>query len=348
MADTLATALAWTEAGRSVALATVASTWGSAPRRPGATMCVSADGEFEGSVSGGCVETAVVEAAQQSLESREPRLLEFGVTNDLAWEVGLACGGSVDVWVQPSPSPALLSRMVAARARGGGGVLAIDLVSAEMSWFSGADRDDGHNGNVTESPVDPLLEPYCVTCLRTGESSVVDADGHRTFLHALVPPLRVVIVGAVHIAQALAPMVIAAGYEVVVVDPRGLFATEERFPGLVVVRAWPAEAFMRLGIDSRTAVVALTHDPKFDDPALSTALRAGAAYVGALGSRRTHAKRVTRLEESGLDPALIQRIRAPVGLDLGGRRPGEIAAAILAEIVRDTGVDGLKQNERST
>lgn len=347
MQDALSSALSWLSEGRSVAIATVVSTWGSSPRRPGSVMCVAADGDFEGSVSGGCVETAVVEAAQEVITSGQPRLLEFGVTNDLAWEVGLACGGSVDVWVQPAPSPALLARMVAARTRGGGGVLAIDLESGENAWHGDPESPAESDGNVTVAGVDSYLKPVFAAAMSSGESSVVEVDGRRVFLHALVPPLRVVIVGAVHIAQAMAPMVVAAGYEVVVVDPRALFATGERFAGVTIVRAWPDEAFEQLGIDGRTAVVALTHDPKFDDPALTTALRAGAAYVGALGSRRTHTKRVERLAESGLEPEFIEQIHAPVGLDLGGRKPGEIAAAILAEIVAETSTSSRKQNQYS-
>ncbi len=165
-------------------------------------------------------------------------------------------------------------------------------------------------------------------------STIVETDGRRIFLHVFNPPVRVVVVGAVHIAQQLAAMTESAGYEVVVVDPRRDFATAERFPGVVMVRAWPEEAFADLGLDRRTAVVTVTHDPKLDDPALRAALASDVFYVGALGSRRTHAARLERLREDGLGEQSLARIHAPVGLDIGARTPGEIAASVLGEIVR--------------
>jgi len=352
MPHPLQTALTWTEAGRSIALATVVSTWGSGPRRPGSVMVVAAEGDFAGSVSGGCVETAVVEAAQAAIESGTPELLEFGVSNDLAWEVGLACGGSVSVWVHPTPSPALLHTMVVAMGRGGGGVMYVDLDGGAAEWWPAGTAADGGGqralyDNVTVTPLGPDMERHCRDALASARAEVVEVEDRRIFLHPIVPPLRVVIIGAVHIAQALAPMVVAAGYEVVIVDPRGLFASEDRFPEVEVIQAWPLEAFRELEIDARTAVVALTHDPKFDDPALAAALEAGAGYVGALGSRRSHEKRTERLLEAGVSEAAVGRIRAPVGLDLGGRAPGEIAAAILAEIIRDTTSSEPYRNQRS-
>jgi xanthine dehydrogenase accessory factor len=164
-------------------------------------------------------------------------------------------------------------------------------------------------------------------------SRVVEGPGGTTFLRVFNPPVRVVVVGAVHVTQALAPMVRLAGYDVVVVDPRAAFATEARFPGVELLRAWPDEALARVGLDRRTAVVTLTHDPKLDDPALVAALRSDAFYVGALGSRKTHAARCERLRGLGLDEAAITRVHAPVGLPLGAVSPGEIAASIVGEIV---------------
>jgi xanthine dehydrogenase accessory factor len=170
--------------------------------------------------------------------------------------------------------------------------------------------------------------------LRHDRSRTVEADGARFFLHAFNPPLRLVLVGAVHIAQPLSRMAALAGWDVTVIDPRGAFATEERFPGITLSDEWPDEAMAALAPDTRTAVVTLTHDPKLDDPALEVALRSPAFYVGALGSRKTHAARVGRLKEAGLDDAAIARIHGPVGLPLGGRAPAEIAVAILAQIVQ--------------
>lgn len=165
-------------------------------------------------------------------------------------------------------------------------------------------------------------------------STILETDDRRIFLHVFNPPVRVVVVGAVHIAQQLAAMTESAGYEVVVVDPRQDFATVERFPGVALVRAWPEEAFADLGLDRRTAVVTVTHDPKLDDPALRASLASDVFYVGALGSRRTHATRLERLREAGFGAEELARIHAPVGLDIGARTPGEIAASVLAEIVR--------------
>lgn len=170
--------------------------------------------------------------------------------------------------------------------------------------------------------------------LRHDRSTTIEAEGRRLFVHAFTPPLRLVIVGAVHIAQHLARIALFSGYEVVLVDPRGAFATAERFPGLTLMEDWPDEALEKLNLDSRTAVVTLTHDPKLDDPALLVALRSEAFYVGSLGSRRTHAKRVERLKEEGLTDEQIARIHAPVGLDLGGRSQAEIAIATMAQIVQ--------------
>lgn len=170
--------------------------------------------------------------------------------------------------------------------------------------------------------------------LRHDRSRTIEADGARFFLHAFNPPLRLVLVGAVHIAQPLSRMAALAGWDVTVIDPRGAFATEERFPGITLSDEWPDEAMAALAPDTRTAVVTLTHDPKLDDPALEVALRSPAFYVGALGSRKTHAARVGRLKEAGLDDAAIARIHGPVGLPLGGRAPAEIAVAILAQIVQ--------------
>lgn len=170
--------------------------------------------------------------------------------------------------------------------------------------------------------------------LRHDRSTTIEADGRRLFVHAFTPPLRLVIVGAVHIAQHLARIALFSGYEVVLVDPRGAFATAERFPGLTLMEDWPDEALEKLNLDSRTAVVTLTHDPKLDDPALLVALRSEAFYVGSLGSRRTHAKRVERLKEEGLTDEQIARIHAPVGLNLGGRSQAEIAIATMAQIVQ--------------
>jgi xanthine dehydrogenase accessory factor len=179
---------------------------------------------------------------------------------------------------------------------------------------------------------DPL-EEVLAERFRSGRSGLVESQGRELFLTVQVPPARVIVIGAVHISQALAPLARIAGLDVTVVDPRDAFATPERFPDVPVLAEWPDEALERLGLDRYTALVALTHDPKIDDPALQAALRSDAFYVGALGSRKTHARRVERLAGAGFDEAAIARIRAPIGLDIGAVSPAEIAVSILAEVV---------------
>ena len=306
-------ALDWATGGAGAALATVVETWGSAPRRAGAQMVVSGAGEMMGSVSGGCVEGAVVVEAMEALEDGAPRLLEYGVSDGDAFAVGLACGGTIRVLVEPV-GPAMptemLDALVAARAARTPAAYVVDL----ESW----DRRRDHDGHADRFARD-----------RTG----VDADG-RTFVAIHNPPLRLAIVGGVHIAQALVPMARLAGYDPVIIDPRAAFGSEARFPGERVINDWPDEALAEVGLDTRTALVLLTHDPKLDDPALHLALRSGAFYIGALGSTRTHAKRVARLEEAGFGADDIARIHGPIGLDIGAASPAEIAVSILGEMVQ--------------
>jgi xanthine dehydrogenase accessory factor len=219
-----------------------------------------------------------------------------------------------------------LEAIMAARAAGLPVVLATDLSSGAESLIRPLDTDDPG----TEDG--PLLTA-AAKALADDRSGMWEAGPERVFLHVFNTSVRVVIVGAVHIAQPLSTMVTAAGFRVVVVDPREAFATAERFPGIQLERSWPDEALTTLGLDHRTAVVTVTHDPKLDDPALQAALRSPAFYIGALGSRRTHAKRIARLEEAGFEESALARLHAPVGLDIGARAPGEIAASVLAEII---------------
>ena len=307
-------ALAWHRDGRGAVIATVVETWGSAPRAVGAQMVVSGAGEMEGSVSGGCVEGAVVVEAMELVGSGAAKLLEFGVSDDEAFAVGLACGGRIRVLLEPvgrAMPVDLLQELVAARA-------ARRPVAYVADLEGGARRLDGPGAWAGRFRMD-----------RSG----VEEDG-RTFVHVHNPPLRLLIVGAVHIAQALVPMARIAGHDVTVIDPRPAFGAAARFPGVDIVEEWPDEALADLGLDARTAVVTLTHDPKLDDPAIRAALASDIFYLGCLGSTRTHAKRVARLEEAGFTAAQIARIHAPVGLDIGARGPGEIAVSVLAELTQ--------------
>ena len=317
------TALAWHREGRGVALATVVETWGSAPRPVGSVLAVSGASEIVGSVSGGCVEGAVVAEALESLADGTIRNLHFGVSDDEAFAVGLACGGDIRISVAPvgigdGLPAAIIEGLVAARAAREGVVLA----SAEGTSDHRLLRP-GEGG---------ALAGAVETGLRTDRSGFTEADGRRWFLAVHNPPLRLVVVGGSHIAQPLTGMAVLAGYDVTLVDPRDAFATEERFPGLRILRSWPDEALRGHGLDPRVAVVTLTHDPKLDDPAILETLASEAFYLGCLGSAKTHAKRVRRLREQGIGEEAIARIHAPVGLGIGARTPSEIALSILAEI----------------
>ena len=309
----LQTALDWHRAGRSVAVATVIETWGSAPRGVGSLLIIDGEGRMEGSVSGGCVEGAVIMEALDAIPSGAARLLDYGVSDDEAFAVGLACGGRIRVLVEPvggAMPVALLERLAEAIAAKEPVAYVIDLTSQARRLATRTDFPDRFRLD------------------RSG----LEEDG-QTFVAVHNPPLRMIVVGAVHIAQALLPMARACGFDPVLIDPRGAFGSADRFPGETILEDWPDAAMAALAPDSRTAVVTLTHDPKLDDPAITQTLRSRAFYLGCLGSTRTHAKRVARLEEAGFTADDIARIHAPVGLDLGGRAPAEIAVSIIAQVI---------------
>jgi xanthine dehydrogenase accessory factor len=310
-------ALAWHRQGRGAALATVIETWGSAPRQSGSQLAISGDGEMLGSVSGGCVEGAVVTEALDALADRKPRLLTFGVSDETAFAAGLACGGTIRILVEPVgegdmalPEP-LLAALTEARAAS----RAVALVTTPASW----ERRLLHPGE------DPATDARF-----RSDRSGMEEDGRFIAIHN--PPLRLIVIGAVHIAQPLLQIARTCGYAPTLIDPRAAFGSEARFPGETILDDWPDEALAALKPDARTAIVTLTHDPKLDDPAIRLALNSPAFYLGALGSKKTHAKRVERLAAAGFTPQQIARIHAPVGLDIGARTPAEIAVAILAQI----------------
>ena len=311
-------ALAWHRAGQGAALATVIETWGSAPRQPGSQLAISGAGEMVGSVSGGCVEGAVVTEALDALADRRARTLTFGVSDETAFASGLACGGTIRVLVEPvgdgpeALPEALLAGLVAARAA----PRAVALVT----------QTDGWHRLLVAAGADPAVDAR----LRSDRSGV-EEDGRFIAVHN--PPLRLIVVGAVHIAQPLLTIARACGFACTLIDPRGAFGSKARFPNETILDDWPDEALTALAPDARTAIVTLTHDPKLDDPAIRTALRSGAFYLGCLGSKKTHAKRVDRLTAEGFAPEDIARIHAPVGLDIGARTPAEIAVSVMAQII---------------
>lgn len=307
-------ALDWHCAGRGVALATVVQTWGSAPRQAGSQMVIDATGAMAGSVSGGCVEGAVVTEAVEAIANGQQRLLHFGVSDDDAFAVGLACGGEIKVLVEPVGTVIpleTLRELVARRARG-----------EAVAYVTGL-----HSGGPELRSGDAFPERF-----RRDQSGIeVDA---KTFVCVHNPPLRLVIVGAVHIAQCLVPMAQACGYDISVIDPRPAFASPDRFGDVDLHDAWPQDVLAQMMRDGRTAVVTLAHDPKIDDPAIMAALQADVFYIGCLGSKRTHAKRLARLTQAGWDTAQLTRIHGPVGLPIGGRQPAEIAISIMAELTQ--------------
>lgn len=291
-------------AGRCVALGIVTATWGSAPRGVGSMMLVREDGSFEGSVSGGCVEGSVISEAQMLLSNKgTSRRLEFAVSNDDAFAVGLACGGTIRVSLfalTPSAASDITRALQAITERQPG--------ELEISNATGVATFSGRPRNTLEDSDDALFLP-------------------------LKPRLRLDIIGAVHIAQMLAPMAARCDFDVTVIDPRASFTEGRSFEGAKVVGDWPDEYLRDHPVDAHTALVTLTHDPKLDDAALRPALSGSTLYIGCLGSRKTHAVRLDRLREAGFDEKALSRIHGPVGLDIGAANPAEIAVSILAEII---------------
>ena len=333
----------WLADGEQIALATVVGAAGSSPRPLGSRMAVTRSGLMAGSVSGGCVEGAVLEQAQAVLAGEPPKLLHYGVADEAAWEVGLACGGSIEVYVEPLVD--VHRRLLAALDAQETVALATRLDEGGASCHSLAWPDGRMVGDpslaVELCALSPGLFPGPAAELRR-------LAGGDVFLQVFCPPPTLVIVGAVHIAVPLVDLAQGLGFRVHVVDARRTFATRDRFPTAdELTVAWPQDALAAEELGPQHHVVILSHDPKFDLPALEIALRSRAAYVGLIGSRVTQAKRQAALRERGFGEAELARIHGPVGLDLGGREPVEIALAILAEIVTVRhGRDGGKMSAR--
>jgi xanthine dehydrogenase accessory factor len=292
----------WTRDGEEIAIATVVETWGSSPRPLGSKMLVTRSGKMAGSVSNGCIEGAVFEEAQKVLKSGEPKLAAFGVSDDVAFEVGLACGGHIEVFIQPLGKPH--QELIAMLNRDEPATLRTNLVTGEIDAARGT-------------------PPGTELARRDGDS----------FMEPFRRPAHLVIIGAIHIAIPLHRLARLMGYRVTVIDARAKFATKERFPEAdELIVAWPDEAMARLEIDSSTYIVILTHDPKFDLPALRSVLRREAGYVGAIGSRKTNQKRFAALRKEGFTEDELAAVHGPIGLDLGSRGAEETALGILAEI----------------
>jgi xanthine dehydrogenase accessory factor len=333
MRDILADVDRWQKDGAAVALATVVQTWGSSPRRTGAKMALASDGRIIGSVSGGCVENAVFETGVESLKTDRPQLLHFGVADETAWEVGLACGGSIDIFVQPLNTIffSFLRRawqddnqtVHVTVIRGSAELLGREFLIQEDGVIIG-DHWDSKN----------ILELAKKTRqLGNSQRAILD-DETEVFIELIDPPPALILVGGVHIAVSLTALAKTLGYRTIVIDPRTAWGNEERFPHVdQLIQAWPASAFEQIKVTRSTAIAMLTHDPKLDDPALKIALNSPAFYIGALGSNSTHAKRRARLLNAGISESQLARLHAPIGLDIGAQSPEEIALAIMAEVV---------------
>ena len=327
MRDVLPDISRWEERGDRIAVATVVGVKRSAPRAPGAKMAVSENGEIAGGVSGGCVEGAVVEIAEQVMGGTPPQLVHFGIADSEAWDVGLPCGGEIDVWIEEH-RPSRFQEI----ARDGGRAAEVTVVEGpQLGAKLGIDADGGRWGSLGSPEQDDEAARLA------GELLWSDASERRgaLFIDVVFPPPRLILFGAVDIAAHLCTLAQGCGWRPYVVDPRARFATPDRFPDAdEVIAAWPEEAFARLGgIDPATSIVVLTHDPKLDDAALTIALRSPARFVGAMGSRRAQASRRERLLAAGMAEEELERLSAPVGLDLGAIGREETALSVLAEVV---------------
>ncbi|MDD5371013.1 MAG: XdhC/CoxI family protein [Anaerolineaceae bacterium] len=339
MRDILSDLENWLSGHAAIALATVVRTWGSSPRGVGAKMAFTADGKITGSVSGGCVESAVFEVGVEVLSSGVPQLLHYGVTDEAAWEVGLACGGQIDVFVQPLDER--MFRRQRAELLAGHGFAIATLIHAPLDWLGkqGLLTREGHPAGSIPVELQAALVDRAQQAMTAGQSQVFpldgfDPEGLEVFVEVVPPQPLLVVVGGTHTTIALTRLAQVLGFHTVVVDPRRAFASAERFPHVDrLIQAWPDEALSQIELTESAAVAVLTHDPKLDDPALITALQSPAFYIGVLGSPTTQAKLHGRLLEAGVAPAQLARLHGPIGLKLGSSTPEEIALSIMAEIV---------------
>ena len=352
MREVLPELLAWWRAGQPVGVGTVVATFESAPRPPGASMLVGPGGEAVGSVSGGCVEGAVYELGQSVVESGQPVLERYGVSDDDAFAVGLTCGGIIDVYVErvdPVTFPDL--EVIAGDLEQGRPVAVATVVEhtdgARVGRRVTIRPESGMAGSLGSPRIDAAVGDDALGLLASGHSATLTygpdgerrGEGMRVFVWAFAPKPRLLVFGAIDFAAAVARVGSFLGYHVTVCDARPVFATNTRFPQAdEVVVSWPHK-YLRAEVDAgridrRTAICVLTHDPKFDVPLLEVALRLPeVGYIGAMGSRRTHDDRLARLREAGLTEAELGRLSSPIGLDLGARTPEETAISIAAEIV---------------
>ena len=303
--DILTPMSVWLKEKRKVALATVISTWGSAPRPVGGQMAIDSNGEIIGSVSGGCIEGAVINEGINSINDGKLRIKDYGISNNMAWEVGLACGGELKILIQP-------------------------LNLEDKIVYSIVENIKNRE------PTKLIIN--CLTGSRHIDNSMINQVStydktKEEFIHVIDPKPRLFIVGAVHIAQALISLAKIADFEIILIDPRDHFATEDRFPNCKIINEWPDTALSNFILDKATHLVTLTHDPKIDDPALIYTLKKDIGYIGSLGSKKTHNKRCERLIDIGFCQSDLSKIHGPIGLNIKAKTPAEIAISIMAEII---------------
>ncbi|HEY7600100.1 MAG TPA: XdhC/CoxI family protein [Candidatus Limnocylindrales bacterium] len=334
MRELLETVAAWQAEGVGFGRAVLIRAFGSAPRLPGATLLVADDGRIAGSVSGGCVEAACADEVRAARDRGEVRVVRYAISDSRAWEVGLACGSTIDVLIEPALQPALLTAAEQPPA-----AVLTDLPVGAPGKNDGpappAAGPAGASRLVRPGGQDDGTAAAISAALELGRSAVVERpDGSQVFVEGFAVAPRLVVFGAVDVARSLVRLAHELGFRVLVVDARAAFLTRERFPDAdALLLGWPDELADRLALAAADSVAVLTHDPKLDDPAIALAMRAGCGYVGAIGSRRTQAARRERLTAAGVTEAELARLRGPIGLDLGGREPAETALAILAEVV---------------
>ena len=336
----------WFESGESFTLATVTRSWSSAPRPIGAAMAVSKSLEIVGSVSGGCVEGALYEASLEVLETGLPQVVTYGVSDDNAFEVGLTCGGTIELFIQRIDRQSFPEFLEIARHIQDAKPIAIATVISQgenignrMVITRETQYSSLGNTGLDQSIAEDargLLEQGKTRTLTIGPSGERRMEGVNVFIESYAPAPRMLVFGAIDFAAAVARIGKFLGYYVIVCDARPIFATKRRFPDAdEVIVSWPHKFLPTFEVDDRTAICVLTHDPKFDVPLLELALRTKAGYIGAMGSRRTHQDRMQKLKEAGLTEVELSRLRSPIGLDLGARTPEETAVSIAAELIAD-------------
>jgi xanthine dehydrogenase accessory factor len=328
MNDIIDTLAQWQRDGERLALATVIKVDGSAPRSEGAKMIVAASGRVAGSVSGGCVESAVAQEAQGVLASGKPTIARYGINREMMWDIGLSCGGAIDVFVEPVVS------LLAVEPHRAFAVCTIVRGPRAIGEKIVAYADGSASAELGDAQTQAIVLREVRELIASGQSKIVPATDYEVFIDVSIPDPQLILVGAVHIAMSLCQMAVQAGFAVSVIDPRPALCNRERFPtASALIVDWPDDALPKLALDENTYVAVLTHDEKFDDPTLLRVLPSRARYVGAIGSKKTQAQRRTRLLDAGVNPDDVARLRGPIGLDIGAQSPEEIAVAILAEMI---------------